>query len=95
MIFKKITDSTHKIIYRSNIRSAEDHDTPNLRLDLFDGEEYLNKFIESESDNNTYQTIMIMTAADMIRRTFLGQSRYNGERHRENIVKDNQTIIRN
>ena len=59
MIFKILIDDTHKIIYRSNIRSAEDTDTPNLRLDLFDGDESITQFITSESDNNQNQTMML------------------------------------
>ena len=59
MTFKILTDDTHKIIYRSNIRSAEDPDT-NLRLDLFDGEEPIAQFITSDSDNNQDQTMMVM-----------------------------------
>ena len=87
MTFKVLPDDTHKIIYRSNTRSAEDPDTPNLRLDLFDGEEPLTKFIKSESDNNQDQTMMIMSPEDMIGRTFLGQLRDYGEIHRATIVK--------
>ena len=61
MTFKILTYNTHKIIYHSNIKSVEDPDTQNLRLDLFDGEEPLTNFIRSESDNNQDQTMMIMT----------------------------------
>ena len=39
MAFKVLTNDTHKIIYRSNIRRKEDTDTPNLRLNLFDRKE--------------------------------------------------------
>ena len=50
MTFKILTEDTHNIIYSSNIRNAEDPDTPNLRLDVFDREEPLNNFIRD--DNN-------------------------------------------
>ena len=52
MTFKILIDDTHKIIYGSNIRNTEDLNTPNLSLDLFDGEELVTQFIISESDNN-------------------------------------------
>ena len=87
MTFNILIDDTHKNVYRPYIRSTEDPDTPNLRLDLFDGEDNLTKFIKSESDNNQDQTIMIMLPEDMIRRTFLGQPRDYGERHTAIIVK--------
>ena len=72
MTFKILTDDTHKIIHRSNIRSTDDSDNLTLRLDLFDGGEPVTKFIRSESDNTQDQTMMIMILADMIGRIFLG-----------------------
>ena len=78
MTFKFLTDDNHIIIYCSNIRSLEDTDTTNLHLDLFDGEEYINQFITSESDNNQDQKMMVMTPEDMIGCNFLGQPRDDG-----------------
>ena len=87
MTFKILTDDVHKIIYYSNIISAEDPDTTNLRLYLFYGKKPLNKFIRSESDNNQYYTMMIMKLEDMIGRTFLDQPRDDGEIHQATIIK--------
>ena len=87
MTFKILIDDTHKIIYRSNIRSAEDTDTRNICLDLFDWEESITHNITSESDNNQGQTMMVVTPEDMIGRTFLDQPRDDGERHRATIIK--------
>ena len=66
MTFKILTDDTHKIVYCSNIKSVKDPNTPNLRLNLFNGEEHMTKFIKPKSDINKDQMIMIMTPDDMI-----------------------------
>ena len=81
MTFKILTEGIHNIIYRSNIRIVDDPNTPNLRLDLFDGEEPITKFIKSELDSNQDQTMIIMTPEYMIGRTFLGQPKDDGGRH--------------
>jgi hypothetical protein len=47
MKFKIITDDTHQLFYRSEVRSALDHQNTNLRIDtIFDGE-IAKEFIES------------------------------------------------
>ena len=87
MTFKILIDDTHKMIYCYNIRNSEDTDTPNLCLDLFDGENSITQFNTSELDNNQYQKMMVMTPEDMIGCNFPGQPRYEGERYRETITK--------
>ena len=88
MHFKILTEDTHKIVHRPNIRHTEDSDTPNARLYLFDGEEPLTKFIISESDNSQDQMMLIIKSAYMIGRIFLGQLRDDWDRHRAIMVKE-------
>ena len=52
MTYKILTDDTHKIISRSNVRPADDPLTPNLRLDLLDGERSDIDVIKSVRDVN-------------------------------------------
>ena len=87
MAFKIFTEDTHNIIYSSNIRSVENPDASNLRLNLFNGEESLTKLIRYESYNNQDQTMMIIIPEDMIGRTFLGQPRDDMQRNRARIIK--------
>ena len=50
MTFRVLTDDTHKVICRSNIRSALDSTAPNLRLDPIDGES-LRKYVRFRDDS--------------------------------------------
>ena len=47
MTYKILTDDTKKVIHQSNVRPADDPLTPNLRLDLFDGEKASSDFVKS------------------------------------------------
>ena len=87
MTYKILTDDTHKVIHRSNVRPANDPLTPNLRLDTLDGEKPEFDFIKSVRDVNQDQTMMIIEPEDMVGRTFLTDPLDNGEQHRARIVK--------
>lgn len=51
MTFKILTDDTHRVIMRSQVRPADDPTRPNLRLtDLFDGEPPSKVFVRSKFD---------------------------------------------
>ncbi len=71
MTYKILTDDTHKVICRSNVRHADNPSAPNLRLDLFDGETAETEFIKSVTDVNQDKPMMLMQPEDMIGRTFL------------------------
>ena len=86
MTFKMFTDDTHKVITRSNVRSAEDPLSPNLRLDLFDGEEAKQNVITSRSGGES-KPMMVIETEELIGCTFLMEPRENGERHRARIVR--------
>ena len=47
MTYKIVTDDTKKVIHQSNVCLADDPLTPNLRLDLFDGEKASPNFVKS------------------------------------------------
>ena len=72
MKFKVLTDDTNKVIYRSNVRPADDPSALNLRLDLLDGEEAKFDFIKSVRDGKQDKRMMIIEPEYMIGRTFLG-----------------------
>ena len=78
MTYKILTDDTKKVIHRSNVCLADDHLTPNLRLDLFDGEKVSSNFVKSIQDVNQDENMMIIQPEDMIGRTFLGSPLVNG-----------------
>ena len=86
MTFKILTDDTHKVISRSNVRPADDPSSLNLRLDLFDGEKADVDVIKSVKSVNQDQ-MMVIKPEDMVGRTFLTDALDNGERHRAHIVK--------
>lgn len=51
MTFKVLTDDTEKVIFRSQVRPADDPKRPNLRLtDLFNGEPPAKIFVKSKAD---------------------------------------------
>jgi hypothetical protein len=61
MTFKILTDDTHKVLYRSNIRSALDPTAPNLRLASNDGENEPPQIIKSRGDENVQNQTQLMT----------------------------------
>ena len=107
MTFKILTDDTHKVIYRSLVRSALDPNAPNLRADLLasaDGETKPPKdpVIKSHHDDGdgdevtrSYQ-MPIVDPAELIGRTFL-VDKDDGNRHRARIVeaiRDHSTKVK-
>jgi hypothetical protein len=50
MTFKVLTDDTQKVLCRSNIGSALNFATPNLRLDTIDGE-WLRQYVKFRDDS--------------------------------------------
>ena len=51
MTFKVLTADTHRVLFRSQVRPADDPHRPNLRLtDLFDGEPPSTIFVRSKND---------------------------------------------
>ena len=86
MTYRILTDDTKRIICRSNVRSADNASTPNLRLDLNDGESSLTEYITSGKEDNK-KGLMIIKPEDMIGRTFLSDLLDNGERHRAKIIE--------
>ena len=78
MTYRILTDDTKRIICCSNVRSADNASTPNLRLDLNDGERSLTEYITSGKEDNK-KGLMIIKPEDMIGRTFLSDLLDNGE----------------
>ena len=87
MTYKMLTNDTKKVIHQSNVRLADDPLTPNLSLDLFDGEKDSSNFVKSVQDVNQDQNMMVIKPEDMIGRTFLANLLDNREQHRARIVK--------
>jgi hypothetical protein len=53
MTFKVLTEDTHKVIVRSQVRPSDDPSCPNLRFtDLFDGEGLTQVFVRSKFDSS-------------------------------------------
>jgi hypothetical protein len=93
MTYKILTDDTHKVICRANVRSATDPASANLKADLFSGEAY-KEFVKSAQRNppdNTQDaetaSMMIIKPEDLIGRTFLTSTRDDGQRFRARIVE--------
>ena len=95
MTFKILTDDTRKIIYRSNIRSAVDSKTRNLRLDPVN-DDIKAPIIRSWHDSSPHgetrpaDTSLPMPTIDphdLVGRTFLLPEQEDGQRFRARIVK--------
>ncbi len=101
MTFKVLTDSTHKVIYRSNVRSALNDKSRNLRLDPVDGEQ-IHEFVKSAYIGNDSPSegppsktpddiqpskMPIIDVNDLVGRTFLMDENEKGEIHRARIVE--------
>ena len=83
MTFKILTDDTHKVIFWSNIQTALDPKSPNLRMDLLDGES-IPPIIKSkhdsedgEQDNGDSEKfhMPVFNPTGLVRHTFLRKSR--------------------
>jgi hypothetical protein len=89
MTFKVLTDDTSKIIYRSNVRTALNPNTPNLRL-MIDGEQ--TTFIKSKSEEieaklPSLKTLPTFHPKDLIGRSFLSSPTEDGQTLRMRITK--------
>ena len=97
MTFKILTDDTRKIIYRSNIRSAVDPKSRNLRMEPLNDDPVLAPIIKSRHDHassdslhhgETLATPMpIVDPNDLVGRTFLMAPQPDGQRFRARIVR--------
>jgi hypothetical protein len=98
MTFKVRTDDTHKIIYCSNIRSADDSKTCNLRLDpinddisslvicsCHDSSHHGEQHSPPNSDHGL--SMLIINPHDLVGRTFLLPQQEDGQRFCARIVK--------
>ena len=94
LTFKVLTDDTLKIIHRSNIRSAADPTSENLRANLDHGEQ-VPEIIKSKHDGELKEgkTLPTIDPEDLIGRTFLRLPEEDGQRFRVKIIEaiaDNQ-----
>jgi hypothetical protein len=93
LTYKILTDGTNKILYRSSVRSATIPGETNLRLTPQDGERGPKpiNFIKSRrtENQNSYaiKELPGFTPDDLIGRTFLTDTRDDGERLRARITR--------
>ena len=96
MTFKVLTADTHKVIYRSAVRSAADPDTQNKRLDPPGGEKSPDStpakpvvYLKSRHDDDPGKSKPMpgFDPDDLVGRTFLKPLDENGERHRATVKK--------
>ena len=91
MTYKILTDDTKKIIYRSNIRSALDPMTRNLRLDPLNDDERIKPIVRSRHDSLAHGEVdtpmPIIDPQDLVGRTFLMPQQEDGQRFRARIVR--------
>ena len=102
MTFKILTDDTRKIIYRSNIRSALDPDSQNLRMEPLNDDLVLTPIIKSRRDSDAIASpdhgeenaangfaspMPIVDPNDLVGRTFLMPPQDDGQRFRARIVR--------
>jgi hypothetical protein len=98
MTFKLLsTDDTHKIIYRSNIRSALDPHSRNLRMDPLNDDMFVEPIIKSchdsvtvgssdHGENSCATPMSVVDPNDLVGRTFLMPPLGDGQRFRAHIV---------
>jgi hypothetical protein len=96
MTFKILTDDTRKIIYRSNIRSALDPKSRNLRMDPLNDELPVTPIIKSRHDSASGDSsahgevdcaMPVVDPNDLVSRTFLMPEQEDGQRFRARIVR--------
>ena len=91
MTFKVLTDDTMKILYRSNLRTALDPATPNLRVDDILDEKEAKQFVKSRSGadvngENFHPPMPLIDPDDLIGCTFITSPNEQGEQFRARIV---------
>ena len=91
MTYKILTEDTKKIIYRSNIRSALDPKSRNLRLDPLNDDECIKPIIKSRHDSSDHgedaMPMPIIDPQDLVGRTFLMPQQEDGQRFQACIVR--------
>ena len=97
MTFKILTDDTRKIIYRSNIRSALDPKSRNLRMDPLNDDPILDPVIKSRQNHapsdssnhgeNLAMPMPVVDPNDLVGRTFLMAPQPDGQRFRACIIQ--------
>ena len=97
MTFKILTDDTREIIYHSNIRSALDPKSHNLRMEPLNDDPVLDPIIKSCHDHapsdslnhgeNLVMPMPIVDPNDLVGRTFLMAPQPDAQRFRAHIVR--------
>jgi hypothetical protein len=89
MTFKILTDNTKRVINHSNICSAKDPKSSNLRMDPLVGEisPPIIKSRDDPVDAETKPHTPVFHTSDLVRSTFLMDEREDGQRHRAHIVQ--------
>lgn len=91
MTFKILCDDSNKIIYRSNVRSANDNSKENKRLSNDEGSDII--YIKSknddlaDTDDNSIKQLPFFKPMELIGKTYLGETQEDGQRFRMRIVK--------
>ena len=91
MTFKVLTSDTNKIIYRSNVRSAEKETTKNKRLNIPNVQPNV-IYIKSKSDDESHNGSSLKplpgyNPSELIGRTYLNLPEEDGQTFRMRIVK--------
>ena len=88
MTYKILTDDTKKVIYRSNVRSAQTKEDRNKCVDLLGGEEVAPIIKSSnDEDESPRKPMPIFDPTDLVGCTFLMDPQENGERYRTKILE--------
>jgi hypothetical protein len=89
MTFKILMDDTLKVIHRSNVRSALNLHTKNLRLDPLEPGDVATPIFKSRHDSVDDGEILppmpVIDPSELIGRTFL-MDKEDGQRHRARIL---------
>ena len=90
MTFKILSQDTLKIIYRSNVRTAEDKTKPNLRLNNNDGNDII--YIKSKDDNTNNSLLNLkplpgFNPTELIGKYYMGLEQEDGQKFRMKIIK--------
>ena len=103
MTFTILSDTTSKLIHRSNVRPTDDPLESNLRIDPLTVPKIIKDKLDIKSDTTTddlapdpnselhaepvYSAMPIIDTSDLVGRTFLTPANEDGQRLRARIVK--------
>ena len=96
MTYKILCDKTLTVLHRANLRSADNPNDPNLRLDPLDGENMPNssRIVKSVQDDDSEngsvdqdKPMIYFDTADLVGRTFLMEEDEDGLRQRARILE--------